>query len=153
MAKKQLKRQRGKKQPPTLKTQISSNLSKKANKLLEHFENIEALRAVGDRSETSDLLGKLSSIFDTAEEVPADTFSSSVEDVLGKLKTLKQLIILNIVSTEDKKNFDTEEYRADRMFVTDTVFKIHASSIVDKQDLKTMNILYKKHKQIKQLFD
>ena len=153
MAKKQLKKSRGKRKPPTLKTQISSNLSKKANKLLEHFENIEALRAIGDKSETSDLLGKLGNIFDTVEEVPKDTFSSSVENVLGKLKTLKQLIILNIVSTEDKKNFDTEEYRADRMFVTDTVFKIHASGVVDKHDLKTMNVLYKKHKQIKQLFD
>ena len=154
MAKKQLKKSRGKKQPPTLKTQISSNLSKKANKLLEHYENIEALSKVGHaNSESSQLMSKLGEIFNTTEEVPKDTFSNKVEKVLGKLKTLKQLIILNIVSTEDKKNFDTEEYRADRMFVTDTVFKIHASSIVDKQDLKTMNILYKKHKQIKQLFD
>tara|TARA_R110000744_G_scaffold196037_1_gene315205 strand:+ start:281 stop:742 length:462 start_codon:yes stop_codon:yes gene_type:complete len=153
MAKKQLKRQRGKKQPPTLKTQISSNLSKKANKLLEHFENIEALRAIGDKSETSNLLGKLGNIFDTAEEIPKDTFNSKVEGVLAKLKTLKQLIILNIVNTEDKKNFNTQEYREDRMFVTDTVFKIHGIGKVDTTDLKTMNTLYKKHKQIKQLFD
>jgi hypothetical protein len=55
--------------------------------------------------------------------------------------------------TEDKKNFDTDEYREDRMFVTDTVFKIHASNTVDKEDLVTMNKLYKKHKQVKQLFD
>jgi hypothetical protein len=153
MQKKQSKRQRGKKQPPTLKAQISSNLSKKANKLLEHYENIEALRAVGDKSETSDLLGKLGSFFNTTEEIPSDMFSSNVEGVLNKLKTLKQLIILNILNTEDKKNFDTEEYRNDRMFVTDTVFKIHASNSVDSSDLKTMNNLYKKHKQVKRLFD
>jgi len=153
MAKKQSKRQRGKKQPPTLKAQISSNLSKKANKLLEHYENIEALRAVGDKSETSDLLSKLGSFFNTTEEIPSDMFSSNVESVLNKLKTLKQLIILNILNTEDKKNFDTEEYRNDRMFVTDTVFKIHASNSVDSSDLKTMNNLYKKHKQVKRLFD
>ena len=55
--------------------------------------------------------------------------------------------------TEDKKNFDTDEYREDRMFVTDTVFKIHATSDVDVNDLKKMNNLYKKHKQVKQLFD
>ena len=153
MAKKQSRRQRGKKQPPTLKKQISSNLSKRANKLLEHYENIEALRAIGDKTETSDLLGKLGSIFNITEEVPSDTFTSKVEDVLSKLKTLKQLIIYNITCTEDKKNFDTEEYREDRMFVTDAVFKIHATSKVDNDDLKMMNKLYKKHKQVKQLFD
>ena len=147
------KKQRGKRQSPTLKKQISSNLSKRANKLLEHYENIEALRAVGEKSETSDLLGKLGSIFNIADEVPKDTFSPRIEDVLCKLKTLKQLIILNILNTEDKKNFDTEEYREDRMFITDTVFKIHSSNTVDKADLKTMNNLYKKHKQVKQLFD
>ena len=120
---------------------------------MEHFENIDALREIGDKSETSNLLGSLGSIFDISEEVPKDTFNSKVEDVLGKLKTLKQLIILNIINTEDKKNFDTEEYRGDRMFVTDTVFKIHASSALDTNDLQTMNTLYKKHKRIKQLFD
>ena len=154
MAKKQSNGRRVKKQPPTLKTQISSNLSKKANKLLEHFENIEALGKVGNaNSESSQLLSKLGEIFNTTEEVPEDTFSTKVEGVLGKLKTLKQLIILNIMSTEDRKNFDTEEYREDRMFVTDTVFKIHATNDVDTGDLKTMNTLYKKHKRIKQLFD
>jgi|TARA_R110000796_G_scaffold126969_3_gene242129 Asp-tRNA(Asn)/Glu-tRNA(Gln) amidotransferase C subunit len=148
------KKQRGKKQPPTLKTQISSNLSKRANKLLEHYENIEALGRVGQsNSESSQLLNKLGDIFNTAEEVPKDTFSSKVEDILSKLKTLKQLVIYNIMCTEDKKNFDTDEYREDRMFVTDTVFKIHASNTVDKEDLVTMNKLYKKHKQVKQLFD
>tara|TARA_B110000858_G_scaffold22248_1_gene22470 strand:- start:360 stop:809 length:450 start_codon:yes stop_codon:yes gene_type:complete len=147
------KKQRGKRQSPTLKKQISSNLSKRANKLLEHYENIEALRAVGEKSETSNLLGKLGSIFNAADEVPKDTFNSKIEGVLGKLKTLKQLIILNILNTESKKNFNTDEYREDRMFVTDTVFKIHASSTVDKEDLITMNSLYKKHKRIKQLFD
>jgi len=154
MAKKQSKRQRVAKQPPSLKKQVSSNLSKRANKLLEHFENIEALGKVGNaNSETSQLMSSLGVIFNTAEEVPKDAFSSSVESILGKLKTLKQLIILNIMSTEDKKNFDTDEYREDRMFVTDTVFKIHATSEVDKEDLKTMNSMYKKHKRVKRLFD
>ena len=154
MAKRQSRKQRGKKQPPTLKKQISSNLSKRANKLLEHYENIEALGKVGEsNSESSQLLNTLGSIFNTTEDLPKDTFSSKVEDVLGKLKTLKQLIIYNISCTEDKKNFDTEEYREDRMFVTDIVFKIHATSDVDKDDLKTMNSLYKKHKRVKQLFD
>ena len=150
MAKKQL----GKKRQPTLKKQISSNLSKRANKLLEHYENIEALGKVGEsNSETSQLLSKLGDVFNISEEVPKDTFNSKVEGVLGKLKTLKQLIVYNIMCTEDKKNFDTAEYREDRMFVTDTVFKIHATSDVDVNDLKKMNNLYKKHKQVKQLFD
>ena len=153
MAKRQSKRQRGKKQPPTLKKQISSNLSKRANKLLEHYENVEALRVVGEKLETSDLVNKLGSIFNTTEEVPKDVYSPKVEGVLSKLKTLKNLIILNISNTEDKKNFDTEEYKSDRMFVTDTVFKINASNSIDTEDLKTMNVLYKKHKQIRQLFD
>ena len=99
------------------------------------------------------MLGKLGSIFNNTEEVSGDTLTSRIRDILGKLKTLKQLIILNISNTEDKKNFDTKEYREDRKFVTDTVFKIHASNSIDNSDLKTMNILYKKHKQIKQLFD
>jgi hypothetical protein len=154
MAKKQSRKQLGKKRQPTLKKQISSNLSKRANKLLEHYENIEALGKVGEsNSKSSQLVSKLGDVFNISEEVPKDTFSSKVEGILGKLKTLKQLIIFNIMSTEDKRNFDTEEYRVDRMYITDTVFKIHATGEVDKEDLKKMNTLYKKHKQIKQLFD
>ena len=41
----------------------------------------------------------------------------------------------------------------DEESVVDIEFKIHASNTVDTTDLKTMNTLYKKHKQIKQLFD
>jgi hypothetical protein len=150
MAKKQSKRKR---QAPTLKKQISSNLSKRANKLLEHYENIEALRAIGDKTETSDLLGKLGSIFNIADEVPADTFKSSVENVLQKLKTLKGLIVLNISNTDGKKNFSTTEYIEDRKSVVDIEFKIQSTGSTNKQDLKVMNSLYKKHKRIKQLFD
>jgi hypothetical protein len=162
MAKKQSKKQYGKNQQSTLNRQISSNLSKRANKLLEHYEGVEALGTIGSsNSETSNLLNRLHDIFDTAEDVPKDTlrsydlstFSSEVENVLSKLKTLKQLIVYNIMRTEDKKNFNTEEYRADRMYITDTVFKIHASNLIETEDLKQMNTLYKKHKQIKQLFD
>tara|TARA_R100001377_G_C3167767_1_gene101914 strand:+ start:139 stop:603 length:465 start_codon:yes stop_codon:yes gene_type:complete len=154
MAKKQSRKQLGKRRQPTLKKQISSNLSKRANKLLEHYENIEALGKVGEsNSESSQLMNKLGDIFNTTEEIPKDTFSSKVESVLGKLKTLKQLIIYNIMCTEDKKNFDTEEYRSDRMYITDTVFKIHATNETDSSDLIKMNKLYKKHKQVKQLFD
>ena len=152
MAKKQSKRL-GKKQAPSLKKQISANLSKRANKLLEHYENIEALRAIGDRSESSDLLGKLGSIFSIAEEVPTDTFNSKIEGVLHKLKTLKGLIVLNISNTDGKKNFNTAEYVEDRKSVVDIEFKIQSSNNVDNSDLKVMNSLYKKHKRIKQLFD
>ena len=153
MAKKQSRRQRGKRQAPTLKKQISSNLSKRANKLLEHYENIEALRAIGDKSETSNLLGKLGSIFNITEEVPNDTFNSKIESVLHKLKALKGLIVLNISNTEGKKNFNTVEYVDDRKMVVDIEFKIQSTGSIDKDDLKVMNKLYKKHKQVKQLFD
>ena len=153
MAKRQSKRRRGKKQPPTLKKQISSNLSKRANKLIEHYENVDALRAIGDRSEKSNLLGKLGSIFDTTEKVPENLFPSKVEDILHKLKTLKKLIILNIARTEGKKNFDTPEYVEDRKVVVDIEFKIQSTSKINSNDLKLMNKLYKKHKQVKQLFD
>ena len=152
MAKKQSKRL-GKKQAPSLKKQISSNLSKRANKLLEHYENIEALRAIGDKSETSDLLGKLGSIFDIAEEIPKETFNSKVEGVLHKLKTLKGLIVLNISNTDGKRNFSVTEYTDDRKSVVDLEFKIRSSNNIDNKDLKVMNNLYKKHKRIKQLFD
>ena len=154
MARKQSKKLRGKKQQPTLKKQISSNLSKRANKLLEHYENVEALGKVGEsNSESSQLLSKLGDIFNTAEEVPKDTFSSKIEEVLNKLKTLKKLIVLNISNTEGKKNFSAAEYVDDRKSVVDIEFKIQASNDVDKLDLNIMNVLYKKHKQIKRLFD
>ena len=55
--------------------------------------------------------------------------------------------------TEDKKNFNTDEYREDRKLVVDIEFKIQAGGDVDKGELGMMNKLYKKHKQIKQLFD
>ena len=154
MAKKQSKGQRRKKQPPTLKKQISKNLSKRANKLLDHYEGVEALGKIGrSNSESSNLLNRIGEIFDSSEELPADTFNSKIEKILSKLKTLKQLIAYNITCTQNKKNFDTNEYIEDRKFVTDIVFKIHASSEVENDVLLRMNHLYKKHKQIKQLFD
>ena len=151
MAKRQSKKQ-GKKLP-TLQKQRAKKLSKLANRLLEHYEGVEALRKVGEKSEKSNLLGSLGGIFDLSEEVPKDTFDNKTENVLKKLKTLKGLILLNITSTDGKKNFNTEEYKDDRKFVADTVFKITASNNVNTDDLKKMNKLYKKHKRIKQLFD
>ena len=150
---KQSKRQRARKQQPTLKKQISSKLSKLANQHLEHFEHVDLLRKVGEKSDTSKLVNSLDSIFKVSEEVPKDTFNSKIEDVLLKLKTLKRLIALNISNTEGKKNFNNDEYIQDRKSVIDLEFKIQSSSNVETENLKIMNQLYKKHKRIKQLFD
>ena len=57
------------------------------------------------------------------------------------------------LNTEGKKNFSAAEYVDDRKSVVDIEFKIQASNDVDKLDLNIMNVLYKKHKQIKRLFD
>jgi len=95
----------------------------------------------------------LTDIFDDADKVPKGSFKSSIEDILHKLKTLKKLIVLNISNTDGKKNFSTIEYINDRKSVVDIEFKIQGSNTIDHKDLKSMNTLYKKHKQIKQLFD
>jgi len=142
-----------KKQQTTLKKQTSKKLSKLANRHIEHFDNIDLLRKVGERSESSKLINSLNNIFDSADIVPNGMFKSSIEDVLYKLKTLKKLVVLNISNTGGKKNFDTAEYIDDRKSIVDIEFKIHASNGIDTTDLKIMNTLYKKHKQIKQLFD
>ena len=128
-------------------------MSKLANQHLEHFEQVDLLRKVGEKSDTSKLVNSLDSIFSVSEEVPKDTFSSKIEEVLNKLKTLKKLIVLNISNTEGKKNFNAAEYVDDRKSVVDIEFKIQASNDVDKLDLNIMNVLYKKHKRIKRLFD
>ena len=141
------------KQVPSLKKQQSKKLSKLANKLLEHYENVDALRRVGEKSDNSNLVGSLGSIFNTTDDVPKDTYSNKIQDVLKKLRTLKNLVILNISLTKDKKNFNTDEYQEDSKFISDIIFKVHASSEVSTIDLEKMNNLYKKHKRIKQLFD
>jgi len=111
------------------------------------------LRKVGEKSDDKSLVDSLNDIFNTADKVSKDTFKSSIEDVLHKLKTLKNLIVLNISNTDGKKNFSTIEYINDRKSVVDIEFKIQSSGSIDKKDLKMMNKLYKKHKQVKQLFD
>ena len=146
------KKQTSKKQT-TLKRQTSKKLSKLANRYIEHFDGVDLLRTIGEKSQDSTLIDSLGSIFTSSEEIPKGTFSSGIEAVLYKLKTLKQLILLNIDNTKDKKNFDTDEYISDRKIVTDIIFKIQSSSSADHKDLKSMNSIYKKHKQIKQLFD
>jgi len=147
------KKQRGKKQQPTLKKQKSKKLAKLANKHIEHFDNVDLLRTIGEKSESSTLINSLESIFDKSDEVPKDTFNSSIESALQKLKFLKNLIVLNISNTDGKKNFSTQEYIDDRKSVVDIEFKIQSTGSIDKGDLKMMNKLYKKHKQVKQLFD
>ena len=151
MAKKQSKKL-GKKLP-TLQRQRAKKLSKLANKHLEHFDNVDLLRKVGEKAEDSTLISSLGSIFETTEEIPKDTFTSNTEDVLNKLKALKKLIILNISNTEGKRNFNAQEYIDDRKSVVDVEFKIQSSGQPNKADLSMMNKLYKKHKRIKQLFD
>ena len=92
MVKKQSRKQLGNKRQPTLKKQISSNLSKRANKLLEHYENIEALGKVGEsNSESSNLLSKLGDVFNISEEVPKDTFSSKVRFTL-QMRWINQIL-------------------------------------------------------------
>ena len=147
------KRQKSKKQQNTLKKQTSKKLNKLASKYIEHFDNVDSLRKVGEKSNTTTLVDSLESIFEGADKVPRDIFKSSIEGVLYKLKTLKKLIVLNISNTDGKKNFNTVEYIDDRKSVVDIEFKIQSTGSTDKEDLKTMNTLYKKHKQIKQLFD
>ena len=112
------------KQVPSLKKQQSKKLSKLANKLLEHYENVDALRRVGEKSDNSNLVGSLGSIFNTTDDVPKDTYSNKIQDVLKKLRTLKNLVILNISLTKDKKNFNTDEYQEDSKFISDIIFKV-----------------------------
>jgi len=145
--------QKKQKQQVTLKKQTSKKLSKLANKYLDHFNNVDMLREIGEKSDAKSLVDSLNDIFDTAEEVPKGTFKSSIEDTLYKLKTLKKLIVLNISNTDGKKNFSTIEYINDRKSVVDIEFKIQSSNTIDNKDLKMMNSLYKKHKRVKQLFD
>ena len=45
------KKQRAKKQQTTLKSQKAKKLSKLANKYMEHFDNIDLLRKVGEKSD------------------------------------------------------------------------------------------------------
>lgn len=153
MAKKQVPKKQKQKQHTTLKKETSKKLSKLANKYLDHFNNVDMLRKVGEKSNDKSLVDSLNGIFNTADKVSIDTFKSSVEDVLHKLKTLKSLIVLNISNTDGKKNFSTIEYVNDRKSVVDIEFKIQSSGSIDREDLKMMNKLYKKHKQVKQLFD
>lgn len=150
---KKSKAQQNQKQRDTLKKQISRKLSKLANRYLDHFDSVDLLRKIGEKSSNHSLMDSLSSIFDTATVVSKDVFSSNIEDVLHKLKTLKNLIVLNISNTDGKKNFSTIEYINDRKSVVDIEFKIQSTGSIDKEDLKSMNKLYKKHKQLKQLFD
>ena len=112
------------KQVPSLKKQQSKKLSKLANRLLEHYENVDALRRVGEKSDNSNLVGSLGSIFNTTDDVPKDTYSNKIQDVLKKLRTLKNLVILNISLTKDKKNFNTDEYQEDSKFISDIIFKV-----------------------------
>ena len=153
MAKRQARKKQKQKQHTTLKRETSKKLSKLANKYLDHFNNVDMLRKVGEKSDDKSLVDSLNDIFNTADKVSKDTFKSSIEDVLHKLKTLKNLIVLNISNTDGKKNFSTIEYINDRKSVVDIEFKIQSSGSIDKKDLKMMNKLYKKHKQVKQLFD
>ena len=93
------KKQKSKKHHTTLKKQKSKKLTKIAKKLIDHFDNVDLLRKVGEKSDNDRLIESLTDIFDDTEEITKDTFSSSLEIILEKLKTLKQLILLNIKNT------------------------------------------------------
>ena len=101
------------------------------------------MKKIGKTKDVESLRNALNTLF---EEVgPNDYNKQRLNDIIQKCKRLLSIINNNIKAVKGSANFNTDEWHDDRETVMDIIFRIESIKVVNVEQLKTMNDLYKKH--------
>ena len=127
----------------TTKTSVHRKLEQLGTNLINQANNNKALKKIGKTKDVESLRNALNTLF---EEVgPNDYNKQRLNDIIQKCKRLLSIINNNIKAVKGSANFNTDEWHDDRETVMDIIFRIESIKVVNVEQLKTMNDLYKKH--------
>lgn len=73
-------------------------------------------------------------------------------DTLDKFDKVLEIISLNIKLSNGQKNFDTNEFRIDKSTAFNFKMKYQTSGNLSANDMKDINLIYQKHRNISKMF-
>ena len=127
----------------TTKTSVHRKLEQLGTNLINQANNNKALKKIGKTKDVESLRDALNDIFE--ELGPNEYNKQRLEDIIKKCKQLQTLINSNIKAVNGSANFDIQDWTNDWETVTDIMFRINSIKVVNLDQLKIMNDLYKKH--------
>ena len=93
----------------------------------------------------SDIQKTILDIISSIEKVDPNSLSKITVEKFDKILAL---ISVNIKLSEDKKNFDTNEFRVDKASVFNYKMKYSTTGNISKEDVIDLNTFYQKHKNL-----
>ena len=126
-----------------------------ADDLLKKVEQADNLKELAKRNpEEASRVSSIIDAFMTTSNVTAADLDKKTK-IYDKIKLLVDVISRNIarIKKSGTNNFDWLEYNRDSGFAFNIKAKIASTGIIDKEDLKYLNSLYKKHLNIQKLLD
>ena len=119
-----------------------------ADELLKKKEHADALRDLGERNpEAASSIENILAAFSPVEDLV------KVRDHIHKFESVVVLIKDNIKKSKGYNNFPESEYIKDKKRVFDIKHKVLSSNQIDKEDLKEVNKIYKKHLNIQTILN
>ena len=120
------------------------------SRMLQGVEQADQLRELAKRNPEE--ASRLSSILDSFVSNAANPSVSDYQVKLNyhtKIEVILDLIADNITLATHYVNFNVREYASDRSDVFNLKMKVSSIGMLDKSDLVQLNVIYKKHLQIR----
>tara|TARA_R100000008_G_scaffold70556_1_gene48176 strand:+ start:843 stop:1244 length:402 start_codon:yes stop_codon:yes gene_type:complete len=131
-----------------MEKQKRKKLTQLADKMLDAHDRADELRGVETDKNFSN---RVSSLLDSF------TKTNSTSEYIDKTKKIISLVSENIIKSEGHNNFDTNEYKADKKKLNDSLFLMQSfmgdksHDVYSKDNLEKLNIIYRKHSSINKL--
>ena len=93
----------------------------------------------------SDIQKTILDIISSIENIDPNSLSKITVEKFDKILAL---ISVNIKLSDDKKNFDTNEFRVDKSSVFNYKMKYSTTGNISKEDIIDLNTFYQKHKNL-----
>jgi len=125
-------------------------LTELADEMLKKVEQADNLKELAKRNPEE--ASRVSTIIDAFMN-PGSNISEK-SNIYNKIDIVTSLVEENIVIAKklNTKNFDWLEYHRDNNFAFNIKTKISSTNIIDTNDLKYLNTLFKKHTRLNKIF-
>lgn len=125
-------------------------LTELADEMLKKVEQADNLKDLAERNPEE--ASRVSTIVDAFMN-PGSNISEK-SNIYNKIDIVTSLVEENIVIAKklNTKNFDWLEYHRDNNFAFNIKTKISSTNIIDTNDLKYLNTLFKKHTRLNKIF-
>ncbi len=124
----------------------SKRLKYMADGLIKKQDQADALRDLGKRNpESASAIDNILAAFGLPEDI------HKVQDNINKFSSVVSLIKDNIKNSKGYNNFPESEYINDKKQVFDIKHKVISINKISKEEMSTVNKIYKKHLNIKSI--